>query len=142
MTIWFNSYVDEYAWLSTFAAVDLLGKDGRTYQSAEAAYQAAKTSDAPDRDLIANARSAGLAKALGKRVRLRANWMDVRVDVMRRILEQKHSTEPFRELLLATGDEELVHLAPWDTYWGMKRSRVGQNVLGELLMNIRAELRS
>ena len=47
----------------------------------------------------------------------------------------------FAELLLATADEELVEVNEWgDCYWGVCRG-VGENVLGKLLMRVRAELR-
>jgi N-glycosidase YbiA len=46
-----------------------------------------------------------------------------------------------RDLLLSTGDEEIVEDAPNDYYWGAGRDGSGQNKLGMLLMRIRAELR-
>ena len=46
-----------------------------------------------------------------------------------------------RELLLATGDEEIAESAPNDYYWGVGREGTGQNRLGKIIERIRAELR-
>ena len=43
--------------------------------------------------------------------------------------------------LLATGDEELVEGNDWgDIYWGVYKGH-GKNMLGKILMRVRAELR-
>jgi ribA/ribD-fused uncharacterized protein len=46
-----------------------------------------------------------------------------------------------REVLLSTGDEELVENAPSDYYWGCGKDGSGLNRLGQILMAVRAELR-
>ena len=46
-----------------------------------------------------------------------------------------------RAELLATGDEELVENAPGDYYWGCGADGSGKNMLGRILMEVRAELR-
>jgi ribA/ribD-fused uncharacterized protein len=47
-----------------------------------------------------------------------------------------------KELLLSTGDEELIENAANDYYWGCGRSGTGKNRLGEILMRVRDELRT
>jgi ribA/ribD-fused uncharacterized protein len=47
-----------------------------------------------------------------------------------------------RELLLATGAEDIVESAPTDYYWGVGREGTGQNRLGKIIERIRAELRT
>lgn len=58
--------------------------------------------------------------------------------------------ETLRALLLATGERELVEAAPRDRVWGIgfgeseaegNRGRWGQNLLGKVLMEVRARLR-
>jgi predicted NAD-dependent protein-ADP-ribosyltransferase YbiA (DUF1768 family) len=45
-----------------------------------------------------------------------------------------------RELLIATGDEEIREGNTWgDTYWGICHG-IGFNHLGEIIMKIRTEL--
>ncbi|KAL1841589.1 hypothetical protein VTJ49DRAFT_6899 [Mycothermus thermophilus] len=55
-----------------------------------------------------------------------------------------------RELLLETGDREIVEASPYDRIWGIgfvagkaegERERWGLNLLGKALMEVRAELR-
>lgn len=61
---------------------------------------------------------------------------------MQDILEAKFDKElPLAEMLLATGDEELVEGNHWnDTFWGVYRGK-GRNELGKILMRIRENLR-
>jgi hypothetical protein len=46
------------------------------------------------------------------------------------------------ELLLATGEQDIVESAPNDYYWGVGRDGTGQNRLGKIIERIRAELRA
>jgi len=46
-----------------------------------------------------------------------------------------------RELLLATGDEELIHESGIDLIWGRNPDGVGDNRLGVILMEVRQALR-
>lgn len=58
---------------------------------------------------------------------------------------------PLKELLLATGDQELVEASPFDRVWGIgykaeeaptvSRKLWGENLLGKALMRVRSELR-
>jgi predicted NAD-dependent protein-ADP-ribosyltransferase YbiA (DUF1768 family) len=44
-------------------------------------------------------------------------------------------------LLVETGWDYLVEYAPWgDTFWGVDRDHLGQNWLGRLIMERRAQL--
>ncbi len=85
----------------------------------------------------------GKAKRLVKRLKIRSDWNSIKIDVMetglRAKFEQNHD---LRELLLATGEEELQEGNMWgDTFWGIDlKTNVGENHLGKLLMKIRAEL--
>lgn len=73
----------------------------------------------------------------------RPDWDTVKVDVMRSILRAKvEQHEYVRRKLLATGDRELVEDSWRDDFWGWGPNRDGQNMLGKLWMEIRAELRS
>lgn len=72
----------------------------------------------------------------------RADWHQVNVRVMWNILYLKFDQHPeLAKLLDATGQEKLIHYAPWDTFWGSGRDGKGKNKLGVLLMELRAELR-
>lgn len=72
----------------------------------------------------------------------REDWNEVKVDRMRDILRAKASQHEYvRRKLLATGDRELVENSWRDDFWGWGPNRDGQNMLGKLWMEVRAELR-
>jgi len=128
-----------YRWLSNFAPVSVT-LDNVVYPSVENAYQAAKTVDTSEREQFQKC-SASEAKQLGKRVTIRADWVDIRVPIMQELCTQKYSQQPYRNLLLATGDQIIQEGNYWnDTFWGICKG-VGHNYLGEIIMNIRSKLK-
>lgn len=72
----------------------------------------------------------------------RPDWDDVKVDIMRKILRLKvEQHEYVRRKLLATGDRQLVENSWRDDFWGWGADQRGKNVLGELWMELREELK-
>jgi ribA/ribD-fused uncharacterized protein len=62
----------------------------------------------------------------------------VKLDAMRSALRHKFRANPeLVQLLLSTGDEEIVEQTSDDVYWGCGTSRDGLNMLGILLMELR-----
>ena len=60
---------------------------------------------------------------------------------MLEMLRRKFRTEPYRSLLLGTGEMELVEENTWgDRFWGVCRGE-GKNHLGRLLMQVREEMK-
>jgi ribA/ribD-fused uncharacterized protein len=109
-------------------------------------YQAAKPSDPTFRwqTLILTAPTPGAAKKLGRRAPLRADWEDVKLDVMIGLQRLKYSDEypDNQQWLLGTGDARLEEGNDWgDTFWGVCNG-VGENHLGLILMDVRTMLRS
>ena len=47
-----------------------------------------------------------------------------------------------REKLLSTGESKLIEASPTDYIWGEGADKSGQNLLGVLLMEVRAEIRN
>lgn len=116
---------------------------GRYWPSSEHAYQAAKTLDETERDAIAQCGSPGSAKRAGRRVAKRPDWDEIKIDVMREVLRIKFTHPDLRARLLATGDAELIEgNFHNDDFWGQCPLGHGENWLGRLLMELRAELRS
>ena len=131
---------DEYWFLSNFYPSEVT-LDGVTYWTAEAAFQAQKCSDPGDRLLFADEPSGRKAKLLGRRVALRPDWNEVRVDEMRRVIHAKFSDPRLAGMLVAT-DGEIVEDNHWhDTFWG-RCDGVGENWLGRILMDERERLRA
>ena len=129
----------EFAWLSNFFPCKL-EFEGLTFDNSEAAFQAAKCINPIERTKFVGL-AAGKSKRLGKKVGLRPDWNDIRIDVMREVLRAKFGqNKDLAEKLVATGDAELIEGNNWrDFYWGVCNGK-GQNHLGKLLMEVRAEL--
>lgn len=131
----------QYDFLSNFYPCKVT-VDDLTFNSVEAAFQALKSTDVDVRRQFVDL-SPSEAKRLGRRIDLRDDWDDVKVDVMEALLRQKFSDKnpELKEKLLSTGDDDLVEGNWWnDRFWGVCRG-VGENNLGKLLMKIREELR-
>jgi len=128
-----------YGFLSNFYPMDITF-EGLTYKSSEAAYQAQKTLDEKLRIRFTGL-DAWSARRLGRQIKIRKDWKDIKVDVMYRILKIKFSRQPFRNMLLDTGDAYLEETNYWrDTFWGVYNGE-GRNHLGRLLMVVRDELK-
>lgn len=135
-----TNFAGRFAFLSNFYPVHLTYKN-RTYKSSEHAYQARKANNTSQHDFIAKAPTAASAKARGKVCSKRADWAEIKIQVMWDILVAKFENPMLRELLLDTGDAELIEGNTWgDVFWGVCGG-VGENWLGKLLMKLRAELR-
>lgn len=136
-----DRFTGKYIFLSNFHFPCYVYFEGRYYKSSEHAFQAAKTLDEVERDRIAQSPTPYKAKRLGRKVKLRNDWDQVKLDVMEKILRNKFTDKNLKHALLETGDAELIEGNTWgDTYWGVCRGK-GQNHLGKLLMKIRDELR-
>lgn len=132
-------FTGDYSFLSNFHPSPVEFK-GDVYKTVEHAYQAAKTEHPEEREQIRNAFSPGAAKRLGKRVHLRPDWENIKVGVMKSLLEQKFEDPVLAQQLIDTDPHELVEGNSWgDTFWGVCDG-VGENVLGVLLMEVRANL--
>lgn len=75
---------------------------------------------------------------------INSDWSKIKFDRMKRVLQAKFTQhEDLKQLLLSTGTARLVESATVDNavnrLWGEVRG-VGKNKLGELLMEVRAEL--
>lgn len=136
----------KWAFLSNFYAAPLHW-EGIVYPSSEHAFNAGKTLEPDLRAWIARADTAREAKRRGHQVRLRDQWDDrVRYEVMRAVLRAKFTAAPVRiDALLGTEQGELVEGNTWhDLHWGIcvcqSHDGRGENHLGRLLMELRAEL--
>jgi ribA/ribD-fused uncharacterized protein len=96
-------------------------------------------------DKVREAKSPKDAAELGRRRDwpLRNDWESVKDDVMRRAVLKKFQTHAvLKELLLSTGEEEIVENAPSDYYWGCGKDGTGKNKLGKILMEVRNYLQA
>ena len=140
MTEVIDRFRGEFAFLSNFYAASVW-VDGERYPTLEHAYHAAKTSDPISKKLIREAATPSLAKRLGQGVQLPADWSTRRLTVMRSLLQEKFKNPLLRSMLLATENILLVEGNTWgDVTWGVYKGK-GENWLGRLLMEVRAECR-
>lgn len=129
----------EYEFLSNMYP-RVLYVNGEMYPSAEHAFQASKSLDKDVRLGMAVCRSAKEAKQAGRRLNLRSDWENVKVDVMYSILKAKFEDPELAQKLRDTGDEELIEGNTWgDKFWGVCNGE-GKNMLGNLLMKVRKEI--
>ena len=134
-----NFWEGKYYLLSNFSAheVEYLGV---RYKTAEHAYQVAKFQEATQRERIAQAPSAFLAREYGQELEGRAADFD-KVGVMKAIMRAKlEQHADVREALVETGDMDILKNHPEDSYWGTGATGDGQNVMGQIWMELRAEV--
>lgn len=142
MTIYFYSKTDDFGFFSNFSPHGF-ELDGKYWPTVEHYFQAQKFAGTNFAEQIRQARTPKEAKRLGRTRRrpLRPDWEEVKDDVMRRAVRRKFEThDDVREWLLLTAGEELVESAPGDYYWGCGADGSGLNRLGQILMELRAEL--
>ena len=146
-----ESFSGRYNFLSNFYPPKI-EHQGITYPTVEHYYVAMKVKNDQQidgkfityidcRELIAKMPNPSRVKQFGKIIKIRRDWDDVKLDVMLWGIREKFKHTDLKDLLLSTGDQELVEGNTWnDTYWGICRGE-GQNNLGKILMKVRMELR-
>lgn len=146
-------YEQDFYVLSNFSAFNLAW-EGFIFPTSEHAYHWEKfgvesewISDevADVLHAIANAPSAHEAFKIAERNKhlRRADWDQVKVGKMLAILRAKAEQHEYvRRKLLATGDRKLIENSWRDDFWGWGPNRDGKNMLGELWMQVRSEIRS
>ena len=144
MAIYFYSTRGELGGFSNFSrhGIEL---DGKWWPTTEHYFQAQKFAGTPHEDEVRQAATPKRAAEMGRdRKRpLRSEWESVIDKVMHRAVLQKFQTHvALREILLATGHETIVENAPHDFYWGCGKDGSGQNKLGQILMQVRDQLRN
>ena len=140
-----NSFDGEFAFLSNFFPSPITF-DGITFPTVENWFQAWKTEVPTEFRAIATAETPGRAKRLGRKCMLREDWEEVKEQVMEDGLRLKFADPELKSKLLATADEELIEGNTWhDRTWGRcvcsKCGGQGQNLLGQLLMELREEIK-
>ena len=165
-----DSFRYKYMCFSNFSSHEVTYK-GITYKNSEAAFQAQKFKDENVKRLFksldpSKAKALGRAKiiflnpegeyyknklpsGIGQRSNefikhtMKSDWDKIRVEEMYQIVKNKYEqNQDIKEVLLSTGERELIEGNTWgDKFWG-KVAGVGSNFLGRILMQIRYELRN
>lgn len=147
MAIKFSKTDSKYGCFSNFHMCPI-EFDGLAYTNTEAAWQAQKTLDVKERNKFTH-EAPSVAKRHGRCVDLRPDWEDVKYQLMVDVCYAKftQNTE-LGNVLLETGDEEIIeNTTGWhDNIWGNCEcskcvNKVGKNLLGKALMEVRDMLR-
>lgn len=154
-------YEQDFYVLSNFSSFSLQWC-GHQFPTSEHAYHWAKFTLCPSLEPnFVDAKAAGVRQHCARQVVLassaheafklgalykehrRPDWDAVKVGIMRDLLRMKAAQHQYvRRKLLETGDRELIEDSWRDDYWGWGPNRDGQNMLGKLWMEVRAELRA
>jgi ribA/ribD-fused uncharacterized protein len=141
---------ERFGGLSNMAGGYSLFVNGIRILTSEALYQACRFPHKPDvQKLIIGQVSPMTAKMKSKPYRQdsRLDWDEVRVQIMHWCLRVKlvQHWEKFGDLLLSTENRPIVEESYRDPFWGAKPSDsetlVGTNVLGQLLTELREQLK-
>ena len=151
-----NKFEGRYRFLSNFYPCEI-EHQGIKYPSVEHFFVALKANDdqlingkyytlGDFREMIASVPTPGQVKRIGSLAKLRGDWDTQRAKVMNWGIREKFKDPILREMLLSTGNEELVESNYWhDVYWGVcdcpKCGGKGENNLGKILMEVREEIK-
>jgi ribA/ribD-fused uncharacterized protein len=137
-------YEQNHYYLSNFSAFKV-SFAGLIFDTSEHAYHWNRfPHGSPERTIIRESASAHDAFRFAQEHKASQlpNWDAIKVQAMREILRAKaRQHEYVRRKLLETGERTLIENSWRDPYWGWGPNRDGQNMLGKLWMEVRAELR-
>ena len=116
---------------------------GQNFHSVEQAFQhvkAVKHRAHEIADKVKSAKHAGIAKIIGKDVKIHPQWDKEKNAIMFDMLQEKVvQCKEFEDRLLQTGDK-IIHEDVPDKYWGIGRDGRGLNQMGKILMEVRESL--
>lgn len=137
-----DKFQGEHRFLSNFWTC-FVSYGGLMFGSVEHGYVFAKYQGPGTIDLITKLgkATAAEAKRIGRKIELRPDWENIKLDVMEDLVRDKFTRNlEERQMLLNTGSARLIEGNHWgDTFWGVCKGQ-GENHLGRILMKVRAEL--
>ncbi len=139
-------FKEKFTFLSNFYYQDI-EFDGHVYRSSEHMFQAIKSEDTDVRTEIRMLATPNQAKKMGRTIKLREDWEEIKDVVMYIVVDEKFKqSERLQAMLIdKTTGYELVEGNWWhDNYWGdclcdKCKDIPGQNKLGKILMEVRTK---
>lgn len=144
MAIHFYRVNEPYGEFSNFAKYPF-DAEGKRWLTSEHYFQAQKFIGTDYEEKVRLARTASEAARMGRdrALPMRSDWEEVKLDAMRAALRYKFDGHPaLIDLLLSTGDEQIIEQTSDDEYWGCGTGGTGLNMLGRLLMELRLAYRT
>lgn len=134
---------DPYGEFSNFAPFPIQ-IDGKTWPTTEHYFQAQKFPGTEHAEAIRAEPSPMIAARMGRdrSQPLRSDWEQAKDEIMLKALLAKFAQhDQLRDLLIGTGDAQLIEHTKNDSYWADGGDGTGKNMLGVLLMKVRDRLR-
>ncbi len=138
-----KTFDDEFFFLSNFYQSKFY-YDGQMWKTVEHFYQAHKATNMGDLMTVANAETPSKAKKLGREIKCRDDWEEIKDKIMFTGLQYKFNCHTdLRDKLVDTSPMILIEGNKWhDNYWGVCsceqcKDKEKLNKLGEMLMRIR-----
>lgn len=142
-----TSFEDDFRFLSNFSAMYPIPfgtwESGAPiiWKTSEHIFQAMKAGNPSDRRRIWSCNSPAGAKRLARALPRPNDWDNRRIVAMQGAIGAKFRIPEYAELLLATGDRELIEGNTWGgVFWEQCPLGEGENMLGQILMQMREEL--
>lgn len=143
-----TQFTNEYDYLSNFYPLPIRIKwNGVLWDTVEHVFQAEKCLDSQAQKEIRASKTPGDAKRLGRTVKLRDDWEQIKISVMTEFVWLKFEENPLlTNKLVDTGNAYIVEGNRWhDNFWGecycdQCAHIPGTNYLGQILMEVRKEL--
>jgi ribA/ribD-fused uncharacterized protein len=138
----FYKTADPYGDFSNFSKHPIVMK-GKVWPTTEHYFQAQKFVGTEHEENVRLTKGPRTAAEMGRRrdLPLRKDWEQVKESIMKEALIRKITQYPkIKELLLSTGDAEIVEHTANDNYWADGGDGSGKNRLGVIWMEIRKEL--
>ena len=134
-----ESFRGEYGFLSNFYSSPIK-YNGKDYATVEHAYQACKSANEEEHEMVRLLNTAGEAKAAGKKVKIREDWDEVKIAIMTDLIYCKFTqNKDLCEKLSKTGDMDIIEGNTWgDYFWGVCHG-MGDNHLGKIIMEFRSK---
>lgn len=144
MVIMFYKVNDEYGCFSNFSKHGF-ELNGRYWSTSEHYFQAQKFAGTEYEEEIQLSATPMEAANLGRdrNKPLRKDWEQVKDSIMKEAILAKFKThDDIREILISTGDNEIIEKTTSDYYWGCGSNGTGRNMLGKILMEVRTILKT
>lgn len=130
----------------------ILTIDGKEYSSVEMYFQSMKSFGLDSHDQsVSEMQGASPLEcwSIGNKYGMRADWNEARPSIMKKALQAKFGANAenrsaqhlfLHDLLLSTAPHKIVQFKPTDAIWGSGPDGKGQNLLGQMIMEVRDEL--
>lgn len=142
-SIRFYKVKDQYGCFSNFSRHGFTLK-GKKWKTNEHYFQAQKFVGTKYEEEVSLAKTPFDAAKIGRDrdKPIRNDWEEVKVEIMKEgVMKKFQEHSDIKNILLSTGDKEIIENTTNDYYWGCGNDGSGKNMLGKILMEVRSILK-